>query len=292
MDTTGQLFEAGFRESGRNLSYNFFSYSLSPDFRTDLGFVRRTNQRRIFTFATYRFWPESWIINWGPSLRYGLNWNFDNILDDEETSTGINATFARNIEVNVDIRRDMERYQGINFEKRGYSVGGRVGTSRKLSVGGFFRYGDEIRYVENPFLGRGGSGGLFITAQPVSRFQSNITISTSTLVDPRNGDELVFDVKIFRALSTYQFTDRLLFRNIAEYNTFDKTIGNNVLLTYRVNAGTAFYIGYDDHYQQADRVFTDPDGDDVADYQPFPGITSMTQTNRSIFTKIQFLFRY
>ena len=54
-------------------------------------------------------------------------------------------------------------------------------------------------------------------------------------------------VSCFRALSTYQFTERFLFRNISEYNTFDKTLGLNFLFTYRVNAGTVFYIGYDDH---------------------------------------------
>ncbi len=131
-----------------------------------------------------------------------------------------------------------------------------------------------------------------MTFRPVSRFQSEININTSTLVDPSSGDELVFDAKIFRALSTYQFTNRLLFRNIAEYNTFDKTVGMNLLFTYRVNAGTAFYLGYDDHYQQADHVFTDTTGDRLFNYQPFPEITSMKQTNRAVFTKIQYLFRY
>ena len=131
-----------------------------------------------------------------------------------------------------------------------------------------------------------------MTFRPVSRFQSEINLSTSRLTDPRNGDELVFDVKILRALSTYQFTDRLLFRNIAEYNTFDKTVGLNFLLTYRVNAGTAFYIGYDDRYQQADHIVGDDvDGDGVPDFL-FPENTTLQPTNRAVFTKIQYLFRY
>ena len=60
----------------------------------------------------------------------------------------------------------------------------------------------------------------------------------------------MFDVKIFRALTTYRFTDRFLLRNITEYNTFDKTLGLNFLVTYRVNSGTVFYISCDDRYQQ------------------------------------------
>ena len=102
----------------------------------------------------------------------------------------------------------------------------------------------------------------------------------------------MFDVKIVRALTTYQFTDRLLLRNIAEYNTFQKTVGLSVLATYRVNAGTVFFIGYDDHYRQADLLFGDDvDGDGISD-QMFPQDMTLRRTNRAFFTKLQYLFRY
>ena len=63
-------------------------------------------------------------------------------------------------------------------------------------------------------------------------------------------------------------------------NTFNKTLDASVLLTYRVNSGTAFYVGYDDHYAQGDAI----------DPKVFPG-TEFERTNRAIFTKIQYLFR-
>ena len=70
----------------------------------------------------------------------------------------------------------------------------------------------------------------------------------------------MFDVKIYRAQSTYQFTDRFLLRNIMEYNTFSRKVGANVLFTYRVNSGTVFFIGYDARYQQG-ALLLDPDND-------------------------------
>ena len=130
-----------------------------------------------------------------------------------------------------------------------------------------------------------------MTLRPVSRFQSQINVNTSRLIDPRAADELVFDVKIFRALTTYQFTDRLLFRNIAEYNTLQRTVGLNILATYRVNSGTVFYVGYDDHYQQGDLLYGDRDGDGIPD-QLYPDDLTLRQTNRAFFTKLQYLFRY
>ena len=287
----GQMVDLSYRLNSRHWNSFVALYTLSPDFRHDIGFVRRVDTKRLYSRLGYNFWPESWIVNWGPSIQYGRNHNFGNDLDDEDVRLGFTARFARNISFNADVREEMERYQGIRFHKRAVSVGGQVNTSRMLVVGGYYRQGDEVKYQENPYLGKGGSGSFFAAVRPVSRFQSELNLSVSDFIDLRNGADTIFDVKILRNLSTYQFTDRFLLRNIAEYNTFDRTFGMNWLLTYRVNAGTAFYLGYDDRYQQADRLYGDIDGDGFED-QLFPTLTMLQQTNRAIFTKVQYLFRY
>ena len=76
-----------------------------------------------------------------------------------------------------------------------------------------------MKYQENPYLGKGGSGSFFAAVRPVSRFQSELNLSVSDFIDLRDGADTIFDVKILRTLSTYQFTDRFLLRNIADYNT-------------------------------------------------------------------------
>jgi hypothetical protein len=177
----------------------------------------------------------------------------------------------------------MERYVGVNFDKSRWFVGGNVGTSRRVSVGGFYGGGDQIRYVVDPFLpflGRGGNGSLSLTFRPVARFQSQIDVNTSDLIDPRD-NSTVFDVKIYRGQTTYQFTDRLLARNIFEYNSLNGTWAVNLLATYRLNAGTVFFVGYDDHYQQGSKISA----------TVFPG-SAYQRTNRAFFTKLQYLFRY
>ena len=296
IDSRGTLFDVNYRLQGRHWNIFNGTYLLSPDFRTDVGFVQRTDQQRNVTTLGYRFWPESWVINWGPSVTYGRNWNFDNVLEDEQLQFSLNSTLANNISANVSVNRDMERYLGVNFDKLSYRAFGRISSSRRISIGGFFQYGDEVRYEENPFLGRGGGGGMFLTVRPVPRFQSQINLNTSRLIDPRVdpsiGDPLVFDVTIVRAMSTYQFTDRLAYRNIVEFNTLQRTTGVNMLFSYRVNAGTVFYIGYDDRYQQGSLILGDDlDGDGIQDYL-FPSVTTMQRTNRAFFTKFQYLFRY
>ena len=281
---SGPMFDGGYRHNGRNFSYSTSYYSIDPDFDTEVGFVRRRDIRRIRSDIGYRWWPESWIINWGPEFDYSRNWNFDDMLEDEEARLRLRTTFAKNVSLRADVRREMERFGGINFDKTRYGFSGNVSTSRLFSVGANLNWGDQVRYGETPFLGEGSSGSLFMSLRPFSRLQSSINVNTSRLLDPTFQSK-IFDVKIYRALTTYQFTDRLLLRNILEHNSFSQTLGANVLLTYRVNSGTVFFVGYDDRYQQGHLIFDDDD-------EPLFLMTDFQRTNRAVFTKVSYLFRY
>ena len=91
----------------------------------------------------------------------------------------------------------------------------------------------------------------------------------------------VYKVQIYRIRSTYQFTTRLLVRYIAEHNTLNGTLGNNVLFTYRINAGTVAFLGYDDRYLQGR----------LLDKLRFPH-DRFARTSRAVFGKVSYLFRY
>ena len=178
----------------------------------------------------------------------------------------------------------MERFGGMNFVQNGYQVSGGV-NNRSFSINAGFDAGDQIFFdEENPYLGRERGTELSLSVRPVSSLQSRISVDTSRFTDPTRDDAEVFDLKIFRAQTTYQISNPLLVRNITEYDTFDKQCDFNVLLTYRVNGGTVFYVGYDDHYQQADQI-------EDLDEQLFLS-SDLRRTNRAIFTKLQYLFRY
>ena len=279
-ELSGPTFNARFGHNGRNLSYGVSHASVDPDFRTETGFVRRTDTRNTDANASYRWWPESWLINWGPRVGYSRNYNFDGVLEDEGIDAGLNFSFARRIGLGISADRDMERFGGINFWGWQYRTFFNVGTSQVVGFAGGFNWGDQINFSATPFLGRSTGGRAMIFLRPFSRLQSSITANLSRLVDPRTDAE-VFDVKIFRTETTYQFTERLLLRNIMEYNTFVRTLDANLLVTYRVNSGTVFYVGYDDHYEQGNRI----------DPLLFP-TNEFRQTNRAFFTKFSYLFRY
>jgi hypothetical protein len=280
VERTGGMVDVGYRKEGRTLSYSVMHFEISPDFRTDTGFYRRLDERQTGGNFSYRWWPQGRIINWGPRINYQRNYTFAGTLQDRGFGTGVDFQFARSIFLNANVNQDMERYLDVDFEKTRVGIGGGVNTSSRISFGGFANYGDQIRYVTDPFLGKGTTINLFATLRPIARLQSELSVNTSRLTDPRNHTE-VFDIHIFRAQTTYQFTPRMLVRNILERNDYDRTLGANLLFTYRVNAGTAFYLGYDDRYMQGDRI--------NAALLP---VDELRRTNRAVFAKLQVLFRY
>lgn len=141
------------------------------------------------------------------------------------------------------MHRLMERYRNINFDKTQYKVSATVNTNKKLLFTGRFSGGDEIRFTVNPWLGPIRAYSASVTFRPSSRLQSLLKIDTTRLVDPST-DQKAVDVKVVRSQTTYQFTPRLLVRNITEFNVgvaSNHTLFQNIRLTYRVNSGTVFY---------------------------------------------------
>ena len=285
-ELVGPAVGAFLQHGGRNFTANTFFGRIDPDFRTDVGFVRRVDQQNNFTNIGYRWWPEHWIINWGPTANYQLNFNHAGIREDESMGGGVNFEFSRNIRASVKADQTLERFGGINFHKTSYNVSASTSTNRLFTLRGNFSAGDEIYFdPENPYLGRTVQTRLSTVLRPTPRLTSQVDLNTSRFTDIRVGAKEVFHVKILRALSTFTFTDRMLIRNITEYNSYSRKLGLNILLNYRLNALTVFYAGYDDHYRQADLI------PDLLDDEFFPA-TAFRRTNRAIFMKLQYLFRY
>jgi hypothetical protein len=280
---SGWAMEATVRQNSRNLTWGAVSTWLSPEFASQLSFVRRVNTIENRYNVSYRWWPEGWLRNWGPGFNIGWLNDYDRVLQNStDWNPSVSFNFAKNITLSTSVARTMELYHGIDFHKTSWSVSGSVNTSQKVLFSANFTSGDEIRFIENPFLGRLMEYGVTATFRPHSRLQSVLKLDGNRFRDPVNHDD-EFHVTIMRSTTTYQFTPRLLVRNITELNAgggSNHTLFENILVTYRVNSGTVFYVGYDDRYKEGNAVnaqlFSDP---------------TYRRTNRAVFTKIQYLFR-
>ena len=274
------VFNADFRKEGRNLTYFGAHNDIHPDFGSDLAFIRRVDQHQTLGRVNYRWWPKRVVVNSGPGAAYDVFYDYNGTKTDDRKQLSWNTQFQRNISLNTSVDRNLERYRNVDFYKTRVNVSGTVLTSRKVLLRADANFGDEIRFILNPFLGRTRVFNATVTLRPTARFQSLVTLQTTRFTDVRV-NRVDFDVKILRALSTYQFTPRLLIRNIAEFNTLNKTYGLNILGTYRVNAGTAVLVGYDDRYRQGNLV----------NARFFP-TEEYQRTGRALFAKVQYLYRY
>ena len=279
-ETTAPAFEADFTRQGRNFGYNASYSDIDPDFWTQTGFLPRVNLRQASTTVSYRWWPESTLITWGPSLTYLRLFDHSGVLQDEQIQTTTSFSFQRNISITANANRDLERFGEVDFRKTGYGAFGVI-SARLLSVVGGFNVGDGIFYDEtSPYRGRLTSANFLISGRPTSRWRAELTGIYNKFFNPLAGAE-VYNVQIYRFRSTYQFTTRMLVRYIAEHNTLARTLGNNLLFTYRINAGTVAYLGYDDRYRQGRLI----------DELRFPH-NRFERTNRAVFGKLSYLFRY
>ncbi len=277
---SGGAFEADFSKQGRNVSYNVAHSRIDPGFLTNSGFLPRVDLQQTSGTASYRWWPESTVMTWGPSVTYLRLYDHSGTLQDEQLQGTASFSFRNNMAITGMVNRDLERYGAVDFRKTGFGFFG-VMSARILSVYGGYNWGDGILYdADSPYLGWSTVGNVNFRFQPTSRLRTEFTMVSSDFVEPISQTD-IFNVKIFRTRTTYQFTDRLLARYIMEHNTAATTLGNNVLFTYRVNAGTVIFLGYDDRYRQGMMI----------DSLLFP-TTELLRTNRAFFGKISYLFRY
>ena len=81
---SGPAFEVDFSKQGRNLSYNVAHSSIDPDFATSTGFLPRDDLRQTSGTVSYRWWPESTLMTWGPSVTYLRLYDHAGVLQDEQ----------------------------------------------------------------------------------------------------------------------------------------------------------------------------------------------------------------
>ena len=277
---SGPAVEADFSREGRNLSYSAAYSSIDPGFRTLTGFLPRVDLRQTSGNIGYRWWPESSILTWGPSLTYLRLYDHAGVLQDEQIQGMASFSFTNNISFTGMVNHDLERFQEVDFKKTGYGFYSGI-SSRLFSLFGGYNWGHGILYDDvNPYRGQSVSGNVNFRVQPTPRLRTELRTVFSDFVDPRSGAE-VYDVKIYRGRTTYQFTDRLMLRHILEHNTWQTTLGNNLLMTYRINAGTVLFLGYDDRFRDGTEL-------NPVIFQ----LAALQRTNRAFFGKVSYLFRY
>ncbi|MDI6808995.1 MAG: hypothetical protein QME66_08450 [Candidatus Eisenbacteria bacterium] len=131
-----------------------------------------------------------------------------------------------------------------------------------------------------PVLGDGVDISCWANIRPLDRLMIEPNFQYERLDSRDNGAEL-YSESVFRTKFSWQFNRRLSLRLVVQYDDSNITVYNNYereftvepLLTYKVNPFTIFYIG------------------SGHDYSDFGAQHGLTQSDRQVFLKLQYLFR-
>ncbi len=143
-----------------------------------------------------------------------------------------------------------------------------------------YYYKNKIRYVSEPYQGRGHDTSLSVLLLPSEKFHIDLSLTYSDFVR-KSTAEREYDYLISRGKVVFQANKYLFFRAILEYNSFRETLLTDFLASFTYIPGTVIHVGYGSLYE---RIWWREGRYDPAD--------RFQETQRGLFFKASYLWRF
>jgi hypothetical protein len=310
----GPAYNAELTRSGRQFFYQVEYEDISPGFRTESGFVRRTDIRAIEQAVRYRFRPEGkFLISWGPSFNTQAVFDHTGTRLDLTQDSRISWEFTGRTDLGFFYNWDRERLRPEDFEElledRDFSRNRRgffFNSSYFSRVTGRLNYswGTRINFSppegEAPVLATLTSAEAELTVRPVTPLRIDNAYILSRLRERGNGAS-IFNNHILRSKWNYQFNRELSLRMILQYNSVlanpefssfqtSKNFNADFLITYLLHPGTALFIGYNGNAQNLDpSLALEGPADDPRIVRPR---NRYINDAKQFFVKFSYLYRF
>jgi len=296
--------EARLRRESRVWNYDLRWLDRSPAFHTDLGFVPRADERVLTQVASYTSYEVGrWFRDVKAELLFDKAWDWRGT----DLFAHVNPTLTLDFrdpttvslyqQLSSDTLRPgdyaalptaatyREHLSGVSVSSRHFR---QVGITAMLEVGRWINYVPPVGRA--PDLAEGIHGQLIVTVRPVGPLQIANTYLLDQSAAPYNAGTM-FSSNVFRSKWSWQFSREWSLRVIGQYNSLvanpsltsqpaARSINADVLATYLVHPGTAFYIGY---ASDSRRPFPLDRGTGAAD--------RFGNDGRQLFVKVSYLVR-
>jgi len=251
----------------------------SPETRRDLGYLTGNDFYMLSTWNNYTIYPEhSFILRFEPQFNAGIRYDFNNRIREQWVIPGFWFLFKEQINLNGGfLAVNNEEYEGVYHKNvnRGW-LNFNINTFSKATGGAYLELGKYIvRFGEPSYTGYGFYTETWLDLRPVDRLLSSFSYIYTELSKEAGGEKL-YTGYILRNKTSFQFNKNLFFRLIFQYDSFEKNIQVDPLLSYKWNPFTVFYIGSNHNF----------DNYDLGNKK-----TRFVETGRQIFAKFQYLFR-
>ncbi|MBV8846683.1 MAG: carbohydrate binding family 9 domain-containing protein [Bryobacterales bacterium] len=304
----GDAYNIGINYNSRATYWNLNYIDRAEGFRADLGYVPRVNIRQANQFWNRHFHPDSKeLLSFGPQLYAMLDFDHRNVQQDWVVQPGFNFEFSHSTYIGVNRGEIFERFNNLNFRRHNAYLGLHSEYFKRATIDINYNQGSRINYdVPSSipaFLGNGQDFQATLTFRPTNRikideiyFYTHLKTRPDSFAGAAPDLSTVFVNHLIRSRLNYQFTRELSLRVILDYNAVlqnpalisldrQKQITGDILLTYLLHPGTAFYIGYTDTLENLALIPGDPA---TTVRTGFPSVT----TSRQFFAKISYLFRF
>lgn len=243
---------AGFNYDFSDRTWNFASRirDISEGFDTEVGYLRRRGTTKIQSSLTRYLYPDSGIfLRIDPLLVSSFTLDKASGLWEHYNAAYAGASLPRNSILRIGGGLRSEVFAGREFDTSLFRVFFRSQATKRLLVCIDYRYCNKIRFVQDPYSGRGSQGTLSVIYQPTARFESLFDLDYSDFRRSSDGIR-EFEYTILRMKNTLQLNRHLFIRSIVEYDSFREELLSDALLSFTYIPGTVIHIGYGAMYDR------------------------------------------
>jgi len=251
LDGRDDAFAAKALYSSAKWDYRLGYGQVGADFNPEVGFLKRSNYRRVEGFLLRRIRPDDlWgLLEVRPHASYTGYWDFDGFQETGRVHADIHWVF----------RSGYAFYTGTNFTREGVKeafdiVDGvtiQPGTYDHAEAALVFRTNQAapFSFSVNSTIG-GRFGGDRVSIEPTLRyrigefFSSELSYNYNEFDLPVPGGQ--FKANLARLRLSYSFTPKILLQALVQYNELDDVLGTNVRFSWLQSANAGLYIVYNE----------------------------------------------
>jgi hypothetical protein len=279
---------------GATLIYNYNTRAMSASgslehysqtFQMDTAFLNRVGFSSGWAYVDRNFYPGKVRFGWVRRITpfFFTQGGMDRVSGGHDLIrvAGARLNFTRLGFLRVDHTWGYEPWVGRRFDRGAFRTWGNVQIYRWLKLDARYESGLATFYdTVNPYQGQRQRVNGGIVFQPNGRFAQSISFDRVNF-DHRDTGERAYSVKIINTKTTYQFTRELFLRGIAQYDSSRSRVLTDLLLSYELNPGSVFYLGYGSLIEQ--RGYRDDTW--------YLGEGRFRESQRGFFAKVSYLVR-
>ena len=274
-----------YQHNDRRWDWRLGYYDWGDNFRADLGFINRVDFKHVVATLghTWRWGGEGFFSRIRIAADYDRTEDQSGLQLEEETEFFLNMSGPMQSYLNGLFGGSETYWNGQYFDEQFNMINIGFAPRPNLNISSLIRYEDVVDFA-NTRLGYSKRWGPRIDYRLGRHFQINLSHQFQEF---ESEGKPLFKANLTDLRATYQFDARSFIRLTIQYanrernvdnyvraiDKISRDLGTQVLYSYKVNAGTRFFIGYSDTGFQ----------DDV--------YNSIEYTNRTFFAKFSYAWQ-